>query len=196
MLTVKEAIEKRRSIRKFKSTPIPSEMLQQVLEAARLAPSGTNRQPWRFQVIADGDLKKKLIEEGTFGSEALRSAPVIIACGSEMLTFVKNHKLAPPGSGYYGAESEDPEELKKFVPDANMYTAIAVTHMTLMAAALGLGSCWVQRIKYGQVARILGWPRHIVVLTLLALGYPDEDPPPRPRLPLDDILLKEGQIPQ
>ena len=195
MLTVKEAIEKRRSIRKFKSTPIPEELLTQILEAARLAPSGTNRQPWRFQIIKEGPLKKKLIEEATFGSEALNTAPVIVVCGSEMLTFVKGHKLAPPGGQYFGAENEDPEELKKFMPDANMYTAIAVTHMTLMATALGLGSCWVQRIKYGQVARVLGWPRHMAVLTFLALGYPDEDPPPRPRVTLDNIMLKEGQIP-
>ncbi|MDP2919386.1 MAG: nitroreductase family protein [Dehalococcoidia bacterium] len=192
MLTVKEAIEKRRSIRKFKPVPVPDELLMQVLEAARLAPSGTNRQPWRFQVIKDGPLKKKLIEEATFGSEALNSAPVIIVCGAEMLTFVKGHQLAPPGSQYYGAENEDPEELKKFAPDANMYTAIAITHMTLIATALGLGTCWVQRIKFGQMARLLGWPRHMTVLTTLALGYPDEDPPPRPRVPLDTILIKEG----
>ncbi len=194
MLTVKEAIEKRRSIRKFKSTPVPDDLLNQILEAARLAPSGTNRQPWRFQIIKEGPLKKKLIEEGTFGSEALNTAPVIIVCGPEMLTFVKGHKLAPPGGEYFGAENEDPEELKKFSPDANMYTAIAITHMTLMATALGLGTCWVQRIKFGQVARILGWPRHMSVLTLLALGYPDEDPPPRPRVSMETIILKEGQI--
>lgn len=196
MLTVKEAIEKRRSIRKFKSTPVPDELLNQILEAARLAPSGTNRQPWRFQVIREGPLKKKLIEEASLGSEALNTAPVIIACGSEMLTFVKNNPLAPPGGQYFGADSEDPEELRKFQPDANMYTAIAVTHMTLMATALGLGSCWVQRIRYGQVARVLGWPRHMAVLTMLALGYPDEEPPPRPRVSMDTILLKEGKTPQ
>ena len=196
MLTVKEAIEKRRSIRKYKPTPIPDELLAQVLEAARLAPSGTNRQPWRFQIIKEGPLKKKLIEEGTFGSEALNTAPVIVVCGSEMLTFVKGHKLAPPGGEYFGADSEDLEELKKFSPDANMYTAIAITHMTLMATALGLGTCWVQRIKFGQVAKILGWPRHRTVLTLLAIGYPDEDPSPRPRVPMDTIIIKEEKIPE
>jgi nitroreductase len=197
MLTVKEAIEKRRSIRKYKSTPVPDELINQVLEAARLAPSGTNRQPWRFQIIREGSpLKKKLLEEGTFPSEALKTTPVIIVCGSEMLTFVKGNKLAPPGGDYFGAENEDPEELKKFTADANMYTAIAITHMTLMATALGLGTCWVQRVKFGQIARILGWPRHISVLTCFALGYPDEDPPPRPRVPMETIILKEGQIPE
>ena len=191
MLTVMEAIEKRRSIRKFKPDPVPDEMINQMLEAARLAPSGTNRQPWRFQIIKDGALKKKLYEEATFGVEAIVNAPVVIVCGSELLTFVKGHKLAPPGSEYYGAENEDWEELKKFIPDANMYTAIAVEHMVLTATALGLGTCWVQRIKFGQVARTLGWPRHIVVLALLPVGYPDEDPPARPRISLKDIVLQE-----
>lgn len=196
MLTVKEAIEKRRSIRKFKSTPVPDALINEILEAGRLAPSGTNRQPWRFQIIKEGALKKKLIEEATFGAEALKSAPVIVVCGSELLTFVKGHKLAPPGSEYFGAESEDPEELKKFAPDANMYTAIAIEHMVLMATALGLGSCWVQRIKFGQAGRVLGWPRHLPVLTFLALGYADEEPPARPRASLEQVIIKEGQAPQ
>ncbi|MDD5288072.1 MAG: nitroreductase family protein [Dehalococcoidales bacterium] len=196
MLTVKEAIEKRRSIRKFKPTPVPDDLINQVLEAARLAPSGTNRQPWRFQVIKEGALKTKLLEEAAFGAEVLKTAPVIIVCGSELLTFVKGHKLAPPNSEYFGAESDDPEELKKFMPDANMYTAIAVEHMSLMATALGLGSCWVQRIKFGQAGRVLGWPRHIPVLTFLAIGYANEDPQARPRASLEQIIIKEGQAPQ
>ena len=76
-----------------------------------------------------------------------------------------------------------------------MYTAIAIEHMVLMATALGLGTCWVQRIKFGQTAKTLGWPRHTVVLTLLLIGYADEAPPARPRVPLEEIILKEGQIP-
>ena len=59
MLTVMEAIQKRRSIRKFKDTPVPDELIEQMLEAARLAPSGTNRQPWRFQIIKDKAIIKK-----------------------------------------------------------------------------------------------------------------------------------------
>ena len=189
MLTAMEAIEKRRSIRKFKPGQVPDEMISQMLEAAHLAPSGTNRQPWRFQVIKEEALKKRLFEEATFGSEHIVKAPVIIVCGSELLTFVKGHKLAPPDSEYYGAESEDWEEIRKFLPDAHMYTAIAVEHMVLAATALGLGTCWVQRIKFGQTAKTLGWPRHIVVLTLLLVGYPDEEPPPRPHVAIEDIVL-------
>ena len=196
MLTVKEAIEQRRSIRKFKPDPVPDDLINQMLEAARLAPSGTNRQPWRFQVIKDAELKKKLAEDAAFGNQVVADAPVIIVCGSELLTFVKGHKLAPPGGEYYGADSDDPEELKKFQTDAHIYTAIAVEHMVLTATAIGLGTCWLQRLRYGQVARILGWPRHIPAFTFLLVGYPDESPAAKPRLSIDDIVLKEGKIPE
>jgi len=195
MLTVMEAIQKRRSIRKFKPDPVPDELINQLLEAARLAPSGTNRQPWRFQIIKDKALKEQIFKEATFGDKHFLEAPVVIACGSELLTFVKGHKLAPPDSEYFGADSDNWDDIKQFIPDANMYTGIAVTHIALAATALGLGTCWFQRVRYGQVAKLLGWPRHIAVLTLLLVGYPDEDPAPRPRVPLENIILKEGQIP-
>jgi nitroreductase len=189
MLTVKEAIEKRRTIRKFKSDPIPKELVNQVLEAARLAPSASNRQPWRFQVITDPDLKRRIFEEATFNQAQVKEAPVIIACSSELLTFVKKHHLAPPDSDYYGAESENWDELKAFIPDAQINTAIAVEHIVLMATALGIGSCWVQRMRYGQLAKILELPKHVVVLAILALGYPDEVPQPRARHSLEEIQL-------
>ncbi|MBI2329236.1 MAG: nitroreductase family protein [Chloroflexi bacterium] len=196
MLTVMETIQRRRSIRKFKPDPVPDELINQMLEAARLAPSGTNRQPWRFQIIRDPALIERICNEATFDQKHVLEAPVVIVCGSELLTFVKGHKLAPPDSEYFGTDSEDWENLKQFLPDAHLYTGIAVTHMVLAATALGLGTCWAQRIRYGQLARILGWPRHIAVLTLLLVGYPDEEPPPRPRLALEDIVLREGQLPQ
>ncbi len=196
MLTVMEAIQRRRSIRKFKPDPVPDELINQILEAARLAPSGTNRQPWRFQIIKDQALKESVFKDTTFGAKLVLEAPVVIVCGSELLTFVKGHKLAPPGGEYFSADSEDWEAIKEFLPDAHLYTGIAVEHMVLAGTALGLGTCWLQRIRYGQVAKLLGWPRHIVVLALLLVGYPDEEPPPRPRLALEDIVLREGQLPQ
>ena len=196
MLTVMEAIQRRRSIRKFKPDPVPDELINQMLEAARLAPSATNRQPWRFQIIKEPALKEQIFQEATFNVKHLLEAPVAIVCGSELLTFVKGHKLAPPGSEYFGADNEDWESIKQFIPDAHLNTAIAVEHMVLTGIALGLGTCWVQRLRYGKLAQILGWPRHIPVLALLLVGYPDDDSPPRPRLPIGDIILQEGHIPQ
>ena len=188
-MTVKEAVATRRSIRKFKPDPIPRELVDQLLDAARLAPSAGNRQPWRFQVVTDTDLRKRIFEEATFGQHQIQEAPVIIVCGSELLTFVKGHPLAPPGSEYYGAESENWDDIKVFIPDAQMNTAIAIEHMVLMGTSLGLGTCWVQRIRFGQLARILEWPRHVVPHAILAIGYPDEAPVPTPRLSLGEIQV-------
>ncbi len=193
MLTLIEAISQRRSVRKFKPDDVADDIIDQMLEAARQAPSASNRQPWRFQVVRDPALKQTLFDEATFGSKHILEAPLIIVCGSELLTFVKGHKLAPPGSEYFGAESDDWDELKKFIPDGHQNTFIAVEHMVLMATALGVGTCWVQRIKYGSVGRILGWPRHVAVCTLLLVGYSDDNSEPQSRLPMEDIVIRGEQ---
>src|ERR1035437_9990248 len=184
MLTVMEAIRQRRSIRNFKSDPVPQEAVDIILEAARLAPSGTNRQPWRFQLITDHALRERIFNEACFGAKHILEAPLMIVCGSELLAYVKGNKLAPSGPQLFGAESEDWDTLKTYLPDAQMNTAIAIEHMVLAATSVGLGTCWVQRVRPGQLAKILEWPRHTVVLTLLLVGYPNEEPSPRVRLSL------------
>ncbi len=193
MLSVIEAIRTRRSVRHFKPDPVPAEIIDQMLEAARLAPSGSNRQPWRFQVITEMGLREKVFQEATFGSKHIREAPLLIVCGSELLSYVKGNRLAPAAS-VLAAESDDWESLKPFLADAQMNTAIAIEHMALMAAALGMGTCWIQRIKPGQVAKLLGWPRHVVALCLLLVGYPAEDIPATPRLPLDETCSTESRL--
>jgi nitroreductase len=188
MMSLMEAIEKRRSVRNFKPDPVPEEVINLMLEAARLAPSGSNRQPWRFQVITDRALREKIFNEASFGAKHILEAPLMIVCGFELLTYVKGNRLAPQRS-VLEAESDDFESLKQFIPDAQMNTAIAIEHMVLAATAAGVGTCWVQRIRPGQLARILGWPRHVVVLTLVVAGYAVEQPAARGRLPLQELLL-------
>ncbi len=186
-----EAIRTRRSVRHFKPDAVPAEIIDQMLEAARLAPSGSNRQPWRFQVVIEPELKERVFQDATFGAKHIQEAPVIIVCGSELLSYVKGNRLAPATS-ILAAENEDWESLKPFLADAQMNTAIAIEHMALVAAALGIGTCWVQRIKPGQMAKVLGWPRHVVALCLLLAGYPAEEPPSKPRLPLEEIVINKG----
>jgi nitroreductase len=133
MMSLMEAIEKRRSVRNFKPDPVPEEVIKQMIEAARLAPSGSNRQPWRFQVITDRALRERIFNEATFGAKHILEAPVMIVCGFELLTYVKGNPLAPQTSAIPGAESDDPENLKQFIPDAQMNTAIAIEHLVLAA---------------------------------------------------------------
>ena len=200
MMTVKEAIEKRRSIRKYKPDPVPEELINQILESARLAPSGVNRQPWRFRVVTDPDTRAKL-REAAFNQKFVEQAPVVIVCCSDLLTFVRdtNKRLQelvdagaiPPAAlaGYPQEEyTEDWEVLKKFIPEAMFNTSIAIEHMLLTATALGLGSCWVARIRGSVIQKILGLPKHMILNALLTIGYADEHPSARPRLPLKNIL--------
>jgi len=195
MLTLMEAIRRRRSIRKFKPDPIPDEIINQILEAARLAPSASNRQPWRFQIVKSPILREKIYSGAVLDNEYVRESPVIIVCGSELLSYVKGHRLAPLEADYFEADSEDLEQIQRFIPDAQLNTAIAVEHMVLAGTALGLGTCWIRKIRYGQLAKILGWPRHIVAFAIVLVGYADEDPVPRPRLPLQDIVITESHLP-
>jgi len=189
MLTVMDTIRQRRSVRSFKPDPVRQDVIDLMLEAARLAPSGSNRQPWRFQVVTDSALRQRIFDEATYGSKHILEAPLIIVCGCELLTYVRGNPLAPSNSALV-AEGEDWPSLKPFIPDAAMNMAIAVEHMVLVATAEGVGTCWVQRIKPAQLARLLGWPPTVAVILLLLAGYAREEPMPKPRLPIDSILIK------
>lgn len=206
MLTVREAIQKRRSIRSFKPVPVPDEMILEMLEAARLAPSGSNAQPWRFVVVTDAEEKKGL-RKLCFNQAFVEEAGVVFAFCADLSVYSKrtrqtrmqemvnaglfaNRDPDDPISQRY-AEMPDESDTAFYLPMATANTYIAVEHMVLMATALGLGSCWVGGISDLKAIRdILGIPRGIYVLGLLAVGYTDTDPKARPRLPLEEILLR------
>ena len=88
MLSVKKAIETRRSIRHFRPDNVPDELIKQMLEAARLAPSGSNRQPWRFLVIRDKEVKKEL-RRICLEQRFVEEAPVVIACFADLEAYSK-----------------------------------------------------------------------------------------------------------
>jgi nitroreductase len=77
MLTTKEAIEKRRSIRKYKPDPVPDEAVKELLHAARLAPSGCNAQPWRFKIVKEPDVKARLAQ-AAYKQMFIAEAPVVM----------------------------------------------------------------------------------------------------------------------
>ena len=202
-MDVSEAIRKRRSIRKFKSDPIPEEKISLLLESARLAPSGTNTQPWRFIVIKDNDTKKKL-QKAAHNQRHIKSAPVIIACCADLKAF----KEFPERVDELIESGALPERTREvFVPylkkgmdtvtkDALMIAAaanvaIAVEHIVLQAVEIGLGTCWVRWYEDNKVKEILDIPDHVEVMALLPVGIPDEAPSPRPRLSLDKIVFSE-----
>lgn len=202
-MDVCEAIGKRRSIRKFKPDPIPEEKIRLLLESARLAPSGTNTQPWRFIVIKDNNTKKKL-QEAAHNQRHIRRAPVVIACCADLSAFKEFSKRVDEliNSGAlpertrdvfipYLKKGMDTVKKQDLVTAAAANVSIAVEHMVLQAVELGLGTCWVRWYDDNKVKEILGIPDFVEVIALMPVGVPDEDPGQRPRLSIDKIAYSE-----
>ena len=213
MLTVAEAIQQRRSIRSFKSDPVPQDMVIQMLEAARLAPSGSNRQPWRFVVVTDAEEKKRL-RQVCLDQTFIEEAPVVFVACANLSAYSKESSqrrtqefvdFGVQMSGQFAQalsrfDSPEYHKMMESMPEVDPQTVIApatanayiaIEHLVLMATALGLGSCWVGAITdYTAVKTLLGIPENVVVVALVAVGYPTAVPSPRPRIPLEDILLR------
>ena len=144
-MEVFEAVQKRRSIRAYEATPVPKAVLEKILEAARLAPSAGNVQPWHLIVVTDPRKRKKLAE--SILVRFLKEAPVVIVgCGDQ--------KASP----------------KWFMVDV----AIAMQNMVLTATSEGLGTCWIGIFNENKVKELLKIPEKFRVVALLALGYPKE----------------------
>ncbi|TES84906.1 MAG: nitroreductase [Dehalococcoidia bacterium] len=179
-----EAIETRRSIRKYKSDPIDDKTVELVLEAGRRAPSWANTQCWRFIVVRDNKMKAKVADTlfkrpGGFenpATEAVNTVPVLIIVCAQM--------------GKSGCRPDG--EIVTEKGDWYMFdTALAVQNMVLAAHALGLGTVILGAFDAPRAAEILGVPDDYSLITLFPLGYPDEDPEPRPRKELDEIVFRD-----
>ncbi len=162
---VLEAIKKRQSVRSYQEKEIPEDVLRQILEAGRLAPSANNKQHWKFIVVKDKDLRKKLVP-ACKNQEFVGEAPVVIAgCGTDPDYVMSN------GEHAYSID-----------------LAIALDHMSLEAASLGLGTCWIGAFYQDQVKEILGVPEDVRVVNLLTLGYPKKLGTKTGRKPLSEII--------
>ena len=162
-MDVKTAIETRHSIRKFKSHPVEREKINACLEAARLAPSACNSQPWHYIVIDDPTVKETFCNEifsGIYGITSWASkAPVLIAVVSDRGNFVSR--------------------LGNFVRRTEFYLVdqgISGEHLVLRAWELGLGTCWIGWFNSNKAAKFFKLPSGYKIEHLFAVGYPDEAP--------------------
>lgn len=147
-----ELAQKRYSVRSYKDQPVEQDKILQVLEAARTAPSAVNYQPWHFIVAVEEEVKDKISE--AYPRDWFRQAPVIIvACGDHDQSWKRN-------------DGKD---------HCDVDVAIAVDHLTLAAADLGLGTCWVCAFDAEKVHSALELPDNLEVIALIPLGYPKED---------------------
>jgi nitroreductase len=201
MLTTKEAIEKRRSIRRFKPDPIPNEYFDELLDAARLAPSGCNAQPWRFKIVIEQAAKSE-IAHAAYNQNFIAKAPAVIVCCADINGYCEGTISGIQDLGKIGATenrivdilSKRADKLKsssaeQLGPQIAFNVAIAIEHIVLRALDFGLGTCWIRLFDVKKLKELFGWEENILPVTLLPIGFPDENPAPRKRLRTTDILL-------
>jgi nitroreductase len=201
-LLTKDAIEKRRSIRKFKRDPVADEHIMALIETARLAPSASNTQPWRFKIVSDEETKVKLAE-AAYHQSFVAQAPVVLVCCADLQGYFEGITARSQEFGKEGALEETmlrvlrgrAEQLKtvnvqELAPSIAFNVAIAIEHIVLRALDFGLGSCWVRMLDEQKIKAIFGWEDNIHVVALLPLGYPDEAPNPRKRRATEELILE------
>ena len=157
-MEVKVAIRARRSIRKFKRKELPPEALERILDAARLAPSGANRQPWELVVITDRPRLKGLVP-------ICKDQAFIADCAAFIVGV------------------DDPQQ--KW---AKVDLSIALDHLSLMALEEGMGTCWIGAFDAERLAEYVGLPEGKVITVCMALGFPDETPPARSRKKAEELI--------
>ena len=155
-----DLLEHRKSVRDFLDRPVEREKIMTCLQAARIAPSASNSQPWKFIVVDDSQLKNKLCNAAFSGIYSFNSfckaAPVIVAIVSEKSKFLARIGGMFRGTQYYLID-----------------IGIAGEHLVLQAEDLGLGTCWIGWFDEGAVKSILNVPEGKKIDVLIALGYYD-----------------------
>jgi len=159
-MSLLDVILSRRSIRRYEKKEIPKDVLDKIVEAGRQSPSAANRQPYRFVIVTDSEIKKEL--KGRF-SRFLKDAPVVIVgCA--------NPKALLTGKW------------------ATIDTTIALENMALAAWSLGIGSCWIGNFNEEKTKELLKIPEDWKVVALVTFGYPAEQPKPRKKKPTKELF--------
>jgi nitroreductase len=176
-MSIQEVIQRRRSCRAYREDPVAKEDVEKVLNAARLAPSACNQQPWRFAVVTDDTRRREIIEHGFRVGIPMRwalKAPVLIVIGIKRSAIVHRAAVKLTKIDYPWID-----------------IGIAGEHLVLQAEELGLGTCWIGWVKTKRVRSIVEWPRDTDPVAVITLGWPedpDNPPEPRPRKKLADIV--------
>lgn len=197
-----EVIKSRRSIRKFKPDTIPDSYIYELLDAARHAPSGLNLQPWRYLVVKDKSIRDSIAQ--TTASVFVANAPVIIICCIDTKAFETTGTRVKElyDAGAFSEDTVKRFTSKEFLEIGNsnefwirsnlmLNGAISIEHIALKASDLGLGSCWVGSFDNEKLKKIIDLEAKYDVIAIMPIGYPAHTPSARPRLSVDEILLKE-----
>lgn len=164
-----DLVKTRHSVRKYLPVPVERAKLDYVMECVRLAPSAVNFQPWKFAVVTEGERLAALKE--AYLREWISTVPcIIVACA--------DHRE----SWHRPSDGKD---------HADIDVAIAVEHLCLAAAEMGLGTCWVCNFDVPRCCEALGLPTGVEPVALVPIGYPaNTEIPEKKRKPMEDILLQ------
>ncbi|HJW75691.1 MAG TPA: nitroreductase family protein [Thermoleophilia bacterium] len=167
-MDVLDCIAQRYSVRGYRPDPVDDETLNTVLEAARLAPSAANRQPFRLLVIRTAGREEELGR--IYGRPWFAQAPLVLAV------------VAVPGEAWRRMDDKPYDEV-----DAT----IAMDHLILAAASLGLGTCWVAAFDPVAAREVLGLPDEVEPVAFTPLGYPTTSPKEKKRRSLEELVMYE-----
>ncbi len=187
---ITELLRNRFSVRKFQDKPIPDDVVQAMLEAGRLSPSGGNEQPWVFGVMTDRTLIAQIAEIAC-QQEWIAKAPLLIvlctvAVGDERGgRDIQKYRFP----AYAEAIEKLDQELYWALNQEEHQTKIAGTHMALAALEHGVGSCWVSLFDVKCLAKLLNLPRGYIPSEILALGYPTEEGKLTKKKELDEVVF-------
>lgn len=174
-------IKMRRSIRKYIDKQVEDEKIIQLLESARLAPSGSNTQPWHF-IVVKSNLNRQKLAKTSHDQKWMLSAPVFIVCVADIRCRIEEDVVVRLN------EDSPHGELKQIIRD----TSISMGHILLEADNLGLGTCWVAWFTQEEIRPILNIPADKYVVGIITLGYANETPKARPRKKLEEIIHYEN----
>ncbi|MDZ7378300.1 MAG: nitroreductase family protein [candidate division KSB1 bacterium] len=163
-----QLVRARYSVRAYKSVPVEEEKLAAILEAARLAPTAANRQPFAVVVVKTREREEEL--HRIYKAPWFTQAPLVIA----MCTVPDKAWTRRDGKNY-----------------ADVDATIAMDHLVLAAADLGLGTCWVAAFDPVAAREVLRLPEGVEPLAFTPLGYPDDRPGPKSRKPLSELVHYE-----
>ncbi len=165
-----QTVSARKSIRSYRPDPVPDEVFNRVMEAARIAPSAKNIQPWKFIIVRDPQVRQDLAVACN-NQQSVAQAPITI-CGCAIESICYRGM-----GGYWNSWAVD--------------LSIALEHIMLAAAAEGLGTCWIGSFNETEVRRVLQIPEDIKIVALTPLGYPAQEAKTRPRKPLSEIICTD-----
>ncbi|WP_415717095.1 nitroreductase family protein [Maridesulfovibrio sp.] len=204
VLGVNDAILQRHSVRSFTPEAVSSEDIAALIEAARLAPSSLNSQPWRFKVVQDKDILKRFGEKDISRTQSwLADAGAIIVCCADISGYVKDSQASAffyrendlitgdtmDGIDEYVERESSADAYAKFGASA-MNVGISASFMMLRAVELGLGTCWVGMYDEQKVKELVGIDSELRVVGLFAVGHPAEAPvQEHSRKEISEILL-------